>query len=228
MGARPHGRQQPHLADLRSAQRTSAGAVTGRRTARGRSGGAAAAARRVRLVDRPAAGGALHHLPRDSGLSHRLQQQLPHRPDPGSRRHPAGAHPRGAADPARRPAARRRRHPAVAGRLAGPLGRRHAGRRDDELLRAVAAQERQRRPVGVAARHRALHARRPGHDRLRVHRHRPRHLDAAVVGLAAAHRLRGTDVRVRLPRGKLRPGERPGRRPRPGAGRSARREQLTQ
>ena len=37
----------------------------------------------------------------------RLQQQLPHRPDPGIRRHPAGAHPRGAADSARRPAARR-------------------------------------------------------------------------------------------------------------------------
>ena len=89
--------------------------------------GAGRLARAVRLR-RP-----VHLVPRRPVAAHRLQQQLPHRADGRRHRHRAGAHPRRALHPPRRPAGDRRGHQPVRRSLARALGRRHAGRRDHQL-----------------------------------------------------------------------------------------------
>ena len=62
------------------------------------------------------------------------------------------------------------------GRVARPLGRRHARRRDAQLQRQGAVSRRRREP----ARHRALHARRPRQDRLQGHVRGRDAVDAAL------------------------------------------------
>ena len=64
-----------------------------------------------------------------------LQPQLPDRPDQGLRGDPRRDGPRRAHHPARRPAARQPERSAVAGRLARPLRRQHAGHRNHQLQR---------------------------------------------------------------------------------------------
>ena len=75
---------------------------------------------------------ALHHAQR-AQAARRLQQQLPDRADAAVRRDRAGDDSRRADHPARRPSARALAGAQLPRRLARPLGRRHAGRRDDEL-----------------------------------------------------------------------------------------------
>ena len=94
---------------------------------------AARAEGRIRLVDRPPAAGALHHVSRRAAAADRLQQQLRDRAGPGVvailheeihevRLIPLDGRPHVG-----------ERHPSVAGRFTRPLGRRHARRRNDEL-----------------------------------------------------------------------------------------------
>ena len=78
----------------------------------------------------------LHHARRarldDAGD---LRQLLSDRPGAGLRRDPLRDDPRDAHHPARRPAARRPKHPHLHGRRARPLGGQHAGRRDHQFQR---------------------------------------------------------------------------------------------
>ena len=90
-----------------------------------------------------------------------------------------------------------RRHPAVAGRLARSLGRRHAGRRDHGL-RPLAAPGR-REPGGAPRR--AVHPRRPRRHRVRVHHRGPDHLDGALDRGADAAEEPAAALRERLSRG---------------------------
>ena len=94
-------------------------------------------------------------------------------------------------------------HQVVDGQLGGPLGRRHAGRRDAELKPESADQ----RPaaLGRGRHHRALHAGRRQHARLPDDGQRPEDLRRAVDD-ADADPARGQLrlLRVRLPRGQLR------------------------
>ncbi|MXW36238.1 MAG: hypothetical protein F4X11_00900 [Acidobacteria bacterium] len=135
----------------------------------------------------------------------RLQQQRPHLPGAGLRGAAQRAHPQRAHHPDR-PAAWR--HPAVGGRLARPLGRRHAGRRDDEFR----ALDQLRRVLPRHLPGRAVHAPRPRHGDVRVHFRRSEQPDAAVQRRhpVPAHGRRA--LRVRLPRGQLRPDRHPRRR----------------
>ena len=85
-------------------------------------------------------------------------------------------------------------------RIARPLGRRHARRRNPQLQRQGAVPRRRRQP----ARHRALHAHRPRQDRLQGHVRGRHAVDAAVDrGVLDAHRRRRA-LRVRVPRRQLR------------------------
>ena len=129
----PRQVDRPDLAHLRPGGRPSATAHRARPEASRRTGRGSPRARRVRLIHRPPAAGALHHVSRRAAAPDRLQQQL--RNHAGARRRgdsPRGD-PRGPDHPARRPSTRQRLDPPVAGRFARPLGRRHARRRDDEL-----------------------------------------------------------------------------------------------
>ena len=94
----------------------------------------------------------------------------------------------------RRPAARTGGGQFVARRFARALGRRHAGRRDDQPAQQFP--DRLRR----AAPDRALHARRPEHAALRDHGRRSAHLDASVDADDPAEAQRAAHLRVRLPR----------------------------
>ena len=97
------------------------------------------------------------------------------------------------------------------GRLAGPLGRRHPGRGNDELQRSrVDRDERgigsRQRPPGqrAAARRRAVHAGRRGHAQLRGHDHRSGGLRTSLDGGDADDAASGVhDGRARLPRREL-------------------------
>ena len=192
-----------HVADCRSGRRQAA-AARGNRAPPG--GGARAAAPAPgRFLAGPDQLGPLHHLPRRAAGFHRLQQHLPDTPGARLRLHPRGGHPRRAHHSARRAPAAGRRHPPVERQLARPLGRRHAGGRDGQL------QPRDAAPLPVIAEHacgRALHAHCRRHDRARVHHRGRRRLHAALdrrASDAPAPRLR--HLRVRLPRGQLRPAQ---------------------
>ena len=112
------------------------------------------------------------------------------------------------------------RHPSVDGQLARPLGRRHAGGRDDQLHR----QDGELRPVHAprdrdgpdAASDRAVSARRRGHAPLRVHHRRPGELHATVHRCDSNEAQRRAPLRVRVSRGQLRHAEPAVGRPRPG------------
>ena len=71
--------------------------------------------------------------------------------------------------------------------------------RDDELL----AEERLHGLAREPAAHRAVHARRPRHAQLRVHRQRSDDVDGAVDGDDPAEAEGRADLRVRVPRGEL-------------------------
>ena len=181
-----------------------------------------------RFLAEPHPVGALHHARRARRhLPGRLRRRLPDpaivrlrgdllRDDPRGPHHPA------------RPSAPAGRHPTVERRPARPLGGRHAGDRDDQLQRQGNHRHEHRharhpRPPADrgAAPGGALHAVRAGHDRLRGDDRRSRlvhpHLDR---GHAAEPGPDVPDIRVRLPRRELRPGEQPQR------GREARRTRL--
>ena len=116
-------------------------------------------------------------------------------------------------DSRRRAAAARSRDQAVDGRVARPLRRQHARRRDHELQRHRRHDE--RRHSGLAARryadddehedHGALHAHGRRHDPIRDARRGSRGADAAVDGaLSDAARRQLSVLRVRVPRGQHR------------------------
>ena len=147
------------VAHRRSAGRPHAGARAGRR------GPAHAAGHlRQRSAQRPRGLHALrplHHARRDRvDDAEDLRQRLPHRAGAGLRRDHGGDDSRGARDPARRPAARRRRRPRVPRRLARPLGRQHAGHRDHQLQRQGDGAGQSRAREHRAEDRRAHHARR--------------------------------------------------------------------
>ena len=100
----------------------------------------------------------------------------------------------------RRGPGRSRRDSPVRRRLARPLGGRHAGRRDRPVHRPAELPGLEPAP----ARRGAVHPHRRGHHPLRVHDHRPDHLDQPVERRSADGPHRGADVRVRLPRGQPR------------------------
>ena len=120
----------------------------------------------------------------------RLQQQHAAVPDPRPRRRHERDDAHRPRHPPRRAPRPGRRRPAVRRRLARPLGGRHAGGRDRELQRRPDPHHVAKHQPEPHAR-RALHPRRRRHAALRVHRHRPRHLGAAVVGRAAHAAERG-------------------------------------
>ena len=124
VGAQPVGR--PHFDDRRSPRRPhplfggGPGAPRGpSRADDGRAGG-------------PQPAGALH-LVRHPPPGRPLQPERPHRADPRPRASPARDGPRVPGHSSRRKAARAGARPPVARRLARPLGRRHARRRDHPL-----------------------------------------------------------------------------------------------
>ena len=71
-----------------------------------------------------------------------LRRVVRHHAGAGLRGHPQRDDSRGPGDPARRPAAAVAEDPAIHGRRAGPVGGRHAGRRDDEHPRRDALSRR--------------------------------------------------------------------------------------
>ena len=87
-------------------------------------------------------------------------------------------------------------------RLGRPLGRRHAGGRDEELLAAERLPGRARTPEAD----RTVHAGRTGRVALRVHGKRPDRLDRSLDCRDALEANGRTDLRVRLPRRKHRHG----------------------
>ena len=101
------------------------------------------------------------------------------------------------------------------GNSPGPVRGRLARRRDDALLRSRRFQgPGDGRPQGG----RALHAHRPGDDRVGDRLRGRSDLGQSLDDDDPARPHRRSDLRVRLPRGELRPDEHPLRRPRPGAG----------
>ena len=154
----------------------------------------------------------------------RLQQLHAGVPDARPRR---DSHRDGARGP-HRPAGRARpsvaQRPAVARRRPGPLGRRHAGDRDENFRpdRGFSIGGRSPRTQRADAAHGAPDARRRGHAALRVHLRRRGGVRPHVlrVDSAAPHRQRG--LRVRLPRRQLRPDEHPRGRARRGGRRGGR------
>ena len=96
------------------------------------------------------------------------------------------------------------------GRVARPLGRRHARRRDAQLQRQGAVSRRDDEP----ARHRALHARRRRQGRLQGHVRGRHAVDAAVDGRVHDAHGRRRALRVRVPRRQLRPAQHPRERAR--------------
>ena len=168
-----------HLADHGSAEREDSAPDAGSEGTVGRRRRGAAAAGRLRQPRDPALPRALHRLgargPAEPAA--RLQRHPPDLPDPGLRRRVHRAeHQPPAHHPARRPPAAPGPDPPVPGRLAGPLGGRHAGRRDHELQRETALPGIYRRPCTWWN---ASRASRPGPDPLRVHGRGPEHLDDA-------------------------------------------------
>ena len=148
-----HLRWLPHVADRRPARRPHS------RADRRRQGSPGARAQPQqcgeRVVARPRQSGALHHLrAAERQPAHALQQQHPDRAGARLRGDRARDDSRGAGRAARRPLAAERARPGMDRRLARPLGRRHAGRRDDEFQR----QEQLPRVDDRSASHRALHA----------------------------------------------------------------------
>ena len=94
----------------------------------------AAASRAARRLDRPRGMGPLHHARiTDDRRAERLQQRRPDRPGPRHGRHPERDDPRDARHQHQRRAAPEPQAEALGGRRAGPLGGRHARRRDQEL-----------------------------------------------------------------------------------------------
>ena len=89
--------------------------------------------------------------------------------------------------PARRPAASRQEPPPVAGRHARPLGRQHAGPRDDEFQAGRGRGVPEREPRDLPH-HRTVHARRRRHAQLRVHDRRSGDVDEALDGAASPGR----------------------------------------
>ena len=71
--------------------------------------------------------------------------------------------------------------------------------------------------------HRAVHPHRPEPDHLPLHGRRPGVLHPALARRDGAQRRQGPDLRIRLPRGQLRPGRHPRRRPGLPRGKAARR-----
>ena len=121
--------------------------------------------------------------------------------------------------PSRRPAGDRRGHQPVRRPFARALGGRHARRRDDQLrqpglpvlVRPRTARRHQLGSQPGPARRGAVHPRGAGDARLPVHGGRSERLDPPVDRLVAVGPQRPADVRVRLPRGQLRPDEHPRR-----------------
>ena len=129
-----HGSRSPHVADLVSGERPATGAHGARPGAR-----SAVSQRRyaagVRLGERLRRVGPLHHArPAGVDAAVQLQQRRSHPSGAGLRRHRPRDDPRGAGR-ADRAAAARSRDQAVARRVARPLGRRDARRRDRQLHR---------------------------------------------------------------------------------------------
>ena len=125
----------PGVADRRSAERPSAGHDAGRTAARRRA--ARARERRLGLVHGLHPHRALHHArPRRFGPPRWLQQREPDRAVARVRDVRQRDDPRSAHRAARQPAASRSGDSKLPGRLARPLGRRHAGGRDHELPRS--------------------------------------------------------------------------------------------
>ena len=108
---------------------------------------------------------------------------------------------------------------AVPGRRARPVGRRHAGRRDDELPRrdGAATRERERQDD------RALHAHVRRHRRVDRDVRGREHLGAAVdvLDAADASRSHAAHLRVRVPRRQSRDAQHPERRARRGGRRAS-------
>ncbi len=104
---------------------------------------------------------ALHHhgRSRPAADERRLQRQLPDRAVAGLRDDSHRDDSRRAHHPARQSSAAAVAGAPVGGPLARTLGRRHAGRRDDELQRQEPVQRREREPEG----HRTVHAHRRRH-----------------------------------------------------------------
>ena len=183
---------------------------------RGPGGGRGGDGPRVRRLRDPPPDGALRRLdPRGAaGAAPGLQRHPPDIPDPRPLRalHGAGDEPAADHGPRRGPGRSRRDSP-VRRRLARPLGGRHAGRRDRQVHRPAELPGLEPAP----ARRGAIHPRRRGHHPLRVHGHRPDHLDQPVGRRGADGPHRGADVRVRLPRGQPRHPAHPRDQPQPRA-----------
>ena len=165
-------RNQADLVDRRSAQRA-ASSHDARRPGqseaprRDRARGAARTSAR-RHLGRPSALRALHSRSelRTADDARRLQQQFPAVPDPGHRGDRQRDDPRGPHHSDGRPPPSA--HSAMEGRLARPLGGRHARRRHHEF-------QARDEPSGLErqnASDRALHPHRPRRAALRVHRRR--------------------------------------------------------
>ena len=146
---------------------------------------------------------------RAAAHAERLQQLHAGVPDARPRGDLHGDGARGPHRAARRARPSDAQRPAVARRRARPLGRRHAGDRDGELPARSRLQHGRALPrtQRADAAHRAADARRRGHAALRVHLRRRGGVRQHVLGVdpAAPHEQRR--LRVRLPRGQLRPDE---------------------